>query len=271
MTIKTIFYLFSLFFLTAGCGRQTAGSATTTATDMRTSQPGTEWPGTYGGTTPCADCPGIETTVTFYEDTTYRWVSHYLDKGENLFVEKGKFKWNKDGNTISFTNEDKNERLIRVGENRIFMLDHKGEKIRGELADYYILDKVAFQELPGAESLMENKKWVLAEILKDSTNSLDSAQQRPFVEFEPQRKRISGFGGCNRFFGEYSIQNDSTIRFSKLGATKKYCMDVMETENHFFEVLRKCRYLKATKTMLIMADRNHEKMAVFRKQNTKTK
>ncbi|MFO8001468.1 MAG: copper resistance protein NlpE N-terminal domain-containing protein [Marinilabilia sp.] len=238
---------------------------------MHTSRLSIDWPGTYLGTTPCADCPGIETTVTLHENGTYRWVSHYLDKGENLFIEKGKFKWNNDGNTISLTSEDEKERLIRVGENRIFMLDHRGERIRGELADYYTLEKVTFQQLPGAESLLENKRWVLTEMLKDSTHRVDSAQQRPFIEFDTQEKRISGFAGCNRFFGQYSVQNDSTIQFSEMGATKKYCMETMETEDLFFDVLSQCRYLRINKTILIMEDHDHEKMAVFKPLNSKSK
>ncbi|MFW5754572.1 MAG: copper resistance protein NlpE N-terminal domain-containing protein [Marinilabiliaceae bacterium] len=270
MTIKTIFYLIPLFTLSVGCGPHTAGSATTSAPDMHTSRMSIDWSGTYTGTTPCADCPGIETTVTLNEDKTYRWVSHYLEKGDNLFVEKGKFKWNKDGNTLSLTSEDEKERSIGVGENRIFMLDHRGERIRGELANHYTLEKVAFQQLPTAENLLENKRWVLAEILNDSTDRVDSVQERPFIEFDIQRKKISGFGGCNRFFGKYSIQNDSTIRFSEMGATKKHCKDAMETEDHFFDMLGKCRYLKISKTMLIMKDRDQEKMAVFQKQNTET-
>ncbi|MGM0376186.1 MAG: META domain-containing protein, partial [Bacteroidota bacterium] len=116
---------------------------------------------------------------------------------------------------------------------------------------------------PEAEDLLEDKKWVLVEIENDSTSQIDSMEQRPFLEFDTQKKRISGFAGCNRFFGQYSVEKDSTTQFSEMGATKKYCMDTMETEDLFLDVLRKCRYLKINKTMLIMEDRNHEKMAVF--------
>lgn len=238
---------------------------------MHTSRLSIDWAGTYQGTTPCADCPGIETTIILNEDTTYLWLSHYQDKGNNLFAKKGKFEWNEDGTTLTLTSRENKERLIRVGEDQLFLLDQNGESIRGELSDHDILKKVYFQQLPEAEDLLEVKKWVLVEIENDSNSQIDSMEQRPFLEFDTQKKRISGFAGCNRFFGQYSVEKDSTTQFSEIGATKKYCMDTMETEDLFLDVLRKCRYLKINKTMLIMEDRNHEKMAVFSKQNTKAK
>ena len=264
MTLKTILPLLVLFFSITECAYQTTGSATSSeAADHHSSRTSVDWAGAYQGTTPCADCPGIETSVLLYEGGNYLWLSHYLDKGNNLFVEKGKFEWNKDGNTLSLTSRKDKKRLIRVGENQIFMLDQKGERMRGELSDFYTLKKISFQQSPAAENLLKDKEWVLSQFINDSIGQPATAKQRPTINFNIQKKRISGFGGCNRFFGEYSIQKDSTIRFSEMGATKMYCIDTMKIEDHFFEVLRKCRYLKVSKTILIMEDENHDKMAVF--------
>ncbi|MGM0375936.1 MAG: copper resistance protein NlpE, partial [Bacteroidota bacterium] len=179
MAFKAILYFLPLFILSTGCGLRTSGSATTSSPDMHTSRLSIDWAGTYQGTTPCADCPGIETTVTLHHDETYLWLSHYQNKGNNLFVEKGKFEWNEDGNKLTLTSRDNKERLIQVGENQLFLLDQNGERIRGELSDHYILKKVSFQQLPEAEDLLEDKKWVLVEIENDSTSQIDSMEQRP--------------------------------------------------------------------------------------------
>lgn len=264
MTLKSILPILVLFFSMTGCAYLTAGSGPSSeAADHHSSRISIDWTGAYQGTTPCADCPGIETTVLLFKDENYLWLSHYLDKGNNLFVEKGKFEWNKDGNTLSLTSRNNKKRPIRVGENQIFMLDHNGKRIRGELADFYTLKKISFEQSPEAEYLLKDKEWVLSQFINDSIGLPDTAKQRPTINFNTPKKRISGFGGCNRFFGEYSIQKDSTIRFSEMGATKMYCIDAMEIEDHFFDVLRKCRYLKVSKTLLILEDKNHNKMAVF--------
>jgi len=263
MTIQTTFYLFALFILFPGCGQRTAGSAITPAQDKPASSPRNNLAGTYQGTMPCADCRGIKTTIILNNNETYIWLSHYLDKDNNLFAEKGKFKWNEDDNILTLFTRKKQKRLFRIGENQLFILEHNRERIRGKLSEHYTLEKITFQQITEVENLLENKRWVLAEISNDSTDQLDAANQRPFIEFDTQRKRISGFAGCNRFFGQYSIQKGNTIQFSEIGATKKYCVNGMKLEGIFFEFLKKSRYLKLNETLLIIENFDHKKIIVF--------
>ena len=57
------------------------------------------------------------------------------------------------------------------------------------------------------------------------------------VRFETDGK-VSGSGGCNRFFGSYSASG-STIRLGPLGSTKMACAeDLMNSETRFFEALQ---------------------------------
>lgn len=47
-------------------------------------------PITYKGTLPCADCPGLDTTITLNPDHTYEMTEIYQDRNEdNPFVSKG--------------------------------------------------------------------------------------------------------------------------------------------------------------------------------------
>ncbi len=39
------------------------------------------------------------------------------------------------------------------------------------------------------------------------------------LQFDSKTNKVSGFAGCNRFFGTYST-NDKSISFSELGATR---------------------------------------------------
>lgn len=57
----------------------------------------------------------------------------------------------------------------------------------------------------------------------------------PTIEFA--QDRISGTGGCNRFFGGYSAE-DGRISFSAIGATRMACEpDIMAREDQFFAAL----------------------------------
>jgi heat shock protein HslJ len=51
--------------------------------------------------------------------------------------------------------------------------------------------------------------------------------------------KVSGFAGCNSFFGSYSIKN-SSLSFSSLGRTRKACeKTIMDSENKFLGLLEK--------------------------------
>ena len=98
--------------------------------------------GTYKGVLPCADCPGIETEITLNKDETYQIKSTYLEKGEgNVFDEVGSYTWKEDGNTLEF--EDTNSKISYyfVSENKLIALDQEGNKITGDLAKNYELEK----------------------------------------------------------------------------------------------------------------------------------
>lgn len=103
------------------------------------SQNSVDWDGTYTGTIPCADCPGIKTTITINPDETFNYSGEYLER--DLIVEdNGKFMWHDNGSTIHLIGKDVNMKL-KVGENRLFMLDQEGNEIDGELKDLYVLEK----------------------------------------------------------------------------------------------------------------------------------
>ncbi|MFD2555813.1 copper resistance protein NlpE [Sphingobacterium tabacisoli] len=107
--------------------------------DAHNSKNSVDWMGTYKGTTPCADCPGIETTIKIYKDETFSYKALYQDR--NLTVtDTGKFEWfDKDG-SIQLKGKDTDIKY-KVGENILIQLDTEGKEITGTLADKYILKK----------------------------------------------------------------------------------------------------------------------------------
>jgi uncharacterized lipoprotein NlpE involved in copper resistance len=102
-----------------------------------------DWDGSYSGTIPAADGPGIETKIVLNDDHTYQISWKYLEKGDEMYVQEGTFVWDATGSFITLENmdADKYPTMYKVGENHLLQLDLNGDKITGALADKYILSK----------------------------------------------------------------------------------------------------------------------------------
>lgn len=84
------------------------------------------------------------------------------------------------------------------------------------------------------------------------------------ITFDENTKKVSGFSGCNRFFGSYLL-NENTLKFNALGSTRMLCSkdknkieskllkafekadNVLFSENGFSLFNNKKRLLSATK------------------------
>lgn len=59
------------------------------------------------------------------------------------------------------------------------------------------------------------------------------------ITFNESSKQVSGFSGCNRFFGPYSL-NNNTLNFGEIGSTKMLCDEnANEIEVKLFKVFKK--------------------------------
>ncbi|WP_345191515.1 META domain-containing protein [Algibacter agarivorans] len=56
------------------------------------------------------------------------------------------------------------------------------------------------------------------------------------ITFGQNTNKVSGFSGCNRFFGTYTIEKNS-IFISNLATTKMYCENVMDVEQYLLKAL----------------------------------
>ncbi len=99
-----------------------------------------DWPGIYNGFLPCDDCMGLKTSLALNKNSSYVLIYQYTGKSPRDHVEKGKFTWGEQNNTIVLTSKDgSTSRQYFVGENILIQLDSKGERPTGKLADHYIL------------------------------------------------------------------------------------------------------------------------------------
>ncbi|SNS15560.1 NlpE N-terminal domain-containing protein [Belliella buryatensis] len=111
--------------------------------DHHTAMTSLDYMGIYKGVLPCADCEGIETIIELGSGNSYVKKVIYLGKGDQKVIESGgTFTWNDDGNTITLNEEDA-PNMYFVGENVLFHLDLDGNRIEGELASKYRLEKTS--------------------------------------------------------------------------------------------------------------------------------
>ncbi len=94
--------------------------------------------GTYGGTLPCADCPGIDTSIAFAPEGGFTMSEVYQDSDSSSFTLKGTWTVKEDGKTLLLDPEDKQERdrwFEVVSGNELRALDTEGKPIDSKL-DY---------------------------------------------------------------------------------------------------------------------------------------
>jgi uncharacterized lipoprotein NlpE involved in copper resistance len=99
------------------------------------------WQGTYTGTLPCADCPGIQTQITLFADRTYKMDRQYIDREENVYTEAGTFHWNESEGIITLNDSKDAPYCYKVGANTLTQMDMECNVITGKLAENYVLVK----------------------------------------------------------------------------------------------------------------------------------
>lgn len=60
------------------------------------------------------------------------------------------------------------------------------------------------------------------------------------LEFDSNNKEVSGSGGCNHYFGNYTVKSNCELQISELGATEMACLDskLMQQEQKYFNLLQ---------------------------------
>lgn len=120
----------------AGCSSQTQTvvSNKQVVIDSSTTRSSLDWAGVYEGVLPCADCEGIQTTLTLNQNDTYS-VELVYKKGKAKFmpeVIKGDFVWDKNKPLIYLQYNGQKNTLF-VGEGYVTAYDINGQPIQSQL------------------------------------------------------------------------------------------------------------------------------------------
>lgn len=143
--MKKFFYLSTMalcFMAMASCSSKTNTSGSTSSdstqvVDMHTAETSLDYYGEYKGTTPAADCPGIEHTLRLNKDHTFTLQMIYLERKDGEFNESGTF--SVEGNIATLTTKTGEESYYKIEEGRVVMLKADKQPVTGDLAEYYIL------------------------------------------------------------------------------------------------------------------------------------
>ena len=292
---KHYFISVILFFVLASCQKQNdketslnndsivkSDSVPIDNVDKHTAQNALDYLGVYKGVLPCADCEGIQTTITLNENLTYSIKTQYLGKGAKVFEQNGMYKWNDKVNMLVLGDSENVPRYYFVGENMLTQLDMSGKKNTGDLADNYQLNKeissletiTNSEESPTSEKL--NNRMVVKTVIKEvdpaegkftlaKTNwkliELNGKKVRQkgdkayFIKLNSNDGKFNGYAGCNTFSGNYVMPLPRALAFTNIVSTRMACPN-MELETQvlaMFETVDNYRiksdilYLRKTK------------------------
>lgn len=86
-------------------------------------------------------------------------------------------------------------------------------------------------------SEITEKYWKLIEIREQKVTAENFASKEPHLILKVADNKVNGNGGCNSFFGTYTLQADSNrISFSQIGSTRMACLKPT-VESDFFNAL----------------------------------
>lgn len=111
------------------------------------------------------------------------------------------------------------------------------------------------------EIILNSAAFFLESINGDQLDTESLSGNLPSISFHPEENKITGFAGCNRYFGSYEISNDS-LSIGIIEATKMAC-NHLDIEQRFLSAIgdQKFRWLIEDKKLVLRNDKN---VVIFR-------
>lgn len=102
---------------------------------------------------------------------------------------------------------------------------------------------------------LDGTKWQLQRWAVPNGPSIPASGEKATLNFEAGNK-LGGNSGCNAFGGDYALANNRLV--CSPFATKRYCEESADQENHIFMVLRQGAEVLQSKDMLTLKSRGGE-------------
>jgi len=189
--------------------------------------------GTYLGTVPAADCPGIDIELTLAANSKYTLAYSYQDR-QGIFISSGSFK--SDGEKVKLMSDDSHGAFgnYLIQNDKLVLLSPSGE-IPPDVQSYTI----SKLDLKVSMTQITNKYWKLIELNGKPVDytknpNLDTTAR---MTLKPDGT-VSGNASCNLFNGIFTFHGSGRIRFSRMIMTQKMCLN-MSIETEFMNALQK--------------------------------
>lgn len=220
-------------------------------TDEHIAQNALDWPGTYSGVVPCADCEGIATELTLKQDGSFVLTEQYLGKDNEIeSTMTGSFAWQ--GNNVVLRDEQGRTAIYRVEENRVRALNTEGKMIEGALADSYVLAKHGNPEV-------EDKHWQLVEL---NGKEVKGSPETHYIRFQSADNMLIVKAGCNVINNRYKIKNTYRLEVTPGISTLMACED--KTEDELLKALLKADNITFNENTLSINKARMAPLAVFK-------
>lgn len=110
--------------------------------------------------------------------------------------------------------------------------------------------KDCVESATGTVESIAGTQWRIIEANGRTLKPVHGPQRTPSLSFAEGGTRVSGFSGCNRFFGNYT-QAGEHLKFDKIGGTKMACMgEIMQTEQDILRALERVDRYRTTGSQL---------------------
>jgi copper homeostasis protein (lipoprotein) len=190
------------------------------------------------GNLPCADCAAIRTLVHLEKNNQLSISRQYVGKSDSLFTVKAKFKYHAETRRIAY--ESSNEKgYFLYSPEKLIQLDQNGNKINGKLAPRYVLNR---------DTLSLYRFWNLMQMQGKPVENVGKTSIH--LRFRPKKLEVSGFAGCNRLNGKFTVQAQK-IAIGPVATTKMAC-ERSETESAFLQCLKEVQRFEIRDETLLL-------------------
>jgi putative lipoprotein len=108
---------------------------------------------------------------------------------------------------------------------------------------------------------VEGTYWKL-KMLGDTAVTFGGPGREPSLTMHSAGQRATGSGGCNTFTGSYNLKPPA-LTFASTGATRRACVNGMETESAYYAALALARTFSISGDVLTLSDESGKALATF--------
>ncbi len=112
---------------------------------------------------------------------------------------------------------------------------------------------------------LSNTYWKLTSLQGQAVVMGEKQKREAFLQLNGKDESIKGFAGCNQMMGSYK-SNGNKLSFNKLGATRKACIEGMETEAAFMQILSDTQYFSIHEHNMTLLNADKKPIAKFKAQ-----